>query len=99
MSVSYLIYLIVGKALIFFGMKFAEDNEIGSKFIRKLLSCGLCWGFWVYGILSFLLGEVLFRELFYFPIVSQLITGGISSLIVHLISVGWKEQFLTVNIE
>lgn len=99
MSVSYLIYLIVGKALIFFGMKFAEDNEIGSKFIRKLLSCGLCWGFWVYSLLSLLLGERLFVEFFYIPVISELATGGIVSLIIHLITLGWREQFEVITIE
>ena len=99
MSVSYLIYLVVGKVLIFFGMKFAEDNEIGNKFIRNLLSCPLCWGLWSYTALSFLLGEVLFRDLFFFPIVSNLITGGISSLLVHLVSVGWREQFSVIEIK
>lgn len=98
MEISYLIYLLAGKVLIFFGMKFVEDNEIGSKFIRNLFSCGLCLGGWVFTGLSFLLGEVLFREIFYFPVVSQIITGGISSLLVHLISLGWKEQFDTVVI-
>lgn len=98
MEISYLIYLLVGKVLIFFGMKFAEDNEIGSKFIRTLLACGLCWGFWVYSGLSFLLGEHLFSDYFYVPVVSQLVTGGISSLLVHLVSVGWKEQFSIIRI-
>ena len=99
MEISYLIYLIVGKVLIFFGMKFAEDNEIGSKFIRTLLSCDQCVGIWVYGVLSFLLGVVLFREILFFPVLSNLFTGGISSLLVSLISAGWKEKFLTINIE
>ena len=98
MSVSFLIYLLAGKVLIFFGMKFAEDNEIPIKFIRTLLSCPICWGFWVYGVLSFLLGEQLFWEIYYVPIVSELVTGGISSLIIHLISVGWKEQFTIIRI-
>ena len=99
MEVSYLIYLIVRKVLIFFGMKFAEDNEIGIKFIRGLFSCGLCIGVWIFTILSFLLGEHLFEEYFYVPFLSELVTGGISSLLVHLVSIGWKEQFLTINIE
>lgn len=98
MSVSYLIYLFVGKVIIFFGMKFAEDNEIGSKFIRNLFSCGLCLGGWVFTGLSFLLGEHLFGEYFYVPILSEAVTGGISSLLVHLVSIGWKEQFTTVVI-
>ena len=98
MSVSYLIYLLVGKILIFFGMKFAEDNEIGSNFIRNLFSCGLCLGGWVFTGLSFLLGEHLFSTYFYVPVLSELITGTFSSLLVHLVSIGWKEQFDTVVI-
>lgn len=99
MSVEYLIYLFVGKILIFFGNKFAEDNEIGNQFIRKLLSCGLCWGLWTYTALAFFLGESLFEDIYYVPVLSQIITGGISSLLVHLISIGWREQFTNIIIE
>lgn len=99
MSSLYLIYLFIGKVLIYFGMKFSSDNEISNKFIRNLLSCGLCWGFWVYTALSFFLGVQLFREYYYVPILSELITGGISSLLVHLISIGWREQFSVITIE
>ena len=99
MYVRYLIFLLVGKVLIFFGMKFAEDNEIKIPFIKKLLSCGLCWGFWVYTLLSFLQGEILFWEYMYIPVISEMVTGGISSLLVHLVTLGWKTQFETIIIE
>lgn len=99
MSVSYLLYLFVGKVLIFFGMKFANDNEISNNFIKKLLSCGLCWGIWIYTLCSFLMGETLFRDYYYFPIFSEIVTGGISSLLMHLLTVGWKTQFETIIIE
>ncbi len=99
MSIGFLVYLVVGKVLIFFGMKFAEDNEIKIKFIRNLLSCGLCWGFWTYTALGFLLGEQLFKEYFYVPVLSEIITGGISSLFVFLFSLGWKEYFTIIRIE
>ena len=99
MTVAYLIYVLAGKLLIFFGMKFAEDNEIGYKFIRNLLSCDLCWGFWVYGLLSFLVGEPLFVEYFYVPVLSQLVTGGFTSLLVHLVTLGWNVKFSVITIE
>jgi len=98
MDILFMIYLGVGKILLFFGNKFAEMNELDG-FIGKLLTCGLCGGFWVYTLLSFLLGEVYFRELFYVPILSQVASGAISSLLVQLISVGWKAQFETIIIE
>ena len=99
MEVSYLLYLLVGKVLIFFGMKFAEDNEVKNNFIKNLLSCSLCWGFWAYGITSFAMGEVLFSDYYYFPIFSQLVTGGISSLLVFLLETGWKSYFGVIVIE
>lgn len=80
-------------------MKFAEDNKIQNSFIKKLLSCDLCWGFWVYGLVSFIMGEVLFRDYYYFPIFSEVVTGGISSFIVHMFVSGWKNTFEVLIIE
>ena len=99
MTSSFLIYVVVGKVLMYFSMKFARDNEITKGFIGRLLACGLCWGFWVYSLLSLLLGERLFVEFFYIPVISELATGGIVSLIVHLITLGWREQFEVITIE
>jgi len=99
MSVSFLLYLLVGKLLLFFGMEFAKGNGITKGFIGRLLSCDLCGGFGLYGILSLLLGEVLFTEYFYVPILSNIITGGISSFGMHLLSLGWRLKFETITIE
>jgi hypothetical protein len=99
MSVAYLVFLFTGKILIYFGMEFARNNEISNKFIKKLLSCDLCWGFWIYSLWSFLTGGVLFRDIYYVPVFSQFITGGISSFLVHLVSLGWKSKFEVLVIE
>ena len=80
-------------------MKFAEDNKIQNNFIKNLLSCDLCWGFWVYGWVSFIMGEVLFRDYYYLPIFSEVVTGGISSFIVHVFVLGWKSKFEVLVIE
>jgi len=98
MSVNFLIYLLVGKLIIFFSMKFVGDIEVFG-FVKKLLSCDLCWGFWVYSLLSFLLGEHLFVEIFYVPLLSEVTTGGLSSLLTHLITLGWKSKFEVIEIK
>ena len=98
MSSSFFAYLFAGKILIFFGMKFAQDNGITKGFIGRLLSCDLCWGFWVYSLLSLLLGETLFDEFFYFKFISEFITGGLVSLFIHLVTLGWKSKFEVIEI-
>lgn len=98
MSISFLLYVVIGKVLIFLGEKFASGNELKG-FIGRLLTCGLCAGTWVYTIMSLLLGEVLFREIFYVPVFSEIATGGIVSILVHLIHQGWKSEFEIITIE
>ena len=99
MSSSFLIYLFVGKLFIYLGMRFASSNNLTKGFIGKLFACDECLGVWVYGILSFLLGEHLFSEYFYVPFISELVTGGLSSIIIHLTSLGWKQKFEVIVIE
>jgi hypothetical protein len=97
MSISYLLYLVVGKILLFFGKRFAEDNNWRG-FVGKLLTCNLCGGLWIYSFMSWVLGEVLFREYFYVPILSEVVTGGFSAILVHLFTLGWQAQFEVIEI-
>ena len=85
MTSSFVLFLLIGKILVFFGMKFAEDNGItkNDTFIGRLLRCDLCWGFWVYSLLSLLLGVTLFSEHIYVPLLSELWTGGLTSFAVQ----------------
>ena len=98
MTSSFLIFILVGKVLTFFGNKFAESNQL-TGFIGRLLTCQLCSGFWAYSLLSLLLGEYLFLDFFYVPVLSEVATGGIVSLLVHFIVLGWKSQFEVITIE
>lgn len=98
MSISFLVYVVIGKILIFLGDKFARGNELKG-FIGRLFTCGLCSGTWTYTIMSLLMGEVLFREIFYVPLLSEIATGGIVSILVHLIHQGWKSEFEVIVIE
>lgn len=99
MTVSYLLFMGIGKAMIYLGMKFPLFSESRYEFVRRLFECDLCLGVWIYTILSFVMGVVLFRDLFYVLFVSELITGGITSIIMHLLGLGWSAKFSTIIIE
>jgi hypothetical protein len=92
-TVYFLLFLAIGKLLIYLGMKFPPLAESRFEFIRRQWECDLCCGVIVYSALSLVMGEVLFSDRFYFPLVSEVITGGIASFLVHLISIGYKEKF------
>jgi hypothetical protein len=89
MNPEYLVFLAIGELLIFFGVKFAKDNEIKIKFFEKLLSCRLCLGVWVYTVLSAILRVQVF-DFMYVPALSELITGCVSSFMMFFFVIGWK---------
>jgi hypothetical protein len=99
MTTDFLLYLGIGRLFIYLGMKFPPFRESKIEFIKKLFSCDECLGVWTFTVLSFLMGEVLFRDVFYVPFISELATGGITSLLVHLIVIGWREKFGVITIE
>lgn len=91
MSSGYILFLVVGRLLIFTGQKFASQNEIKIKFLNKLLSCSFCTGVWVYTIMSALLRYYVFEDLApYIPLLSELIAGCFSSALVFYLESGWK---------
>lgn len=93
MSVEFLVYVVVGKLLIFIGQKFLGNVS----FLDELVSCDLCVGVWVYTILSGLFQIRLLEDVyFYVPLVSEFITGCVVSYLVHLISIGFREKHLPV---
>lgn len=63
--------------------------------IEELHGCDLCFGVWVYGILAFFMQMSLTTalEFSYVPILSELVTGGVISLLMHLLTLGWKSKF------
>lgn len=63
--------------------------------IAKLHICDLCAGVWIYGVLSFFMGLDLLEVLgfSYVPLISELVTGGMVSFVVHVFTLGWKEKF------
>lgn len=94
--IDWLIYLVMGKLMIYLGMKFPLPDFLErNKKINDWHSCPLCFGVWVYGFLAYILHMDLLTVLgfWYVPFVSELITGGAISFIVFIFSIGWKDVF------
>ena len=72
------------------------------EFLEELFGCDMCLGFWVYLTLALLFQyanvNVNILDIPNAPIISALITGAITSFVVHLISIGWRDKFSTFEI-
>ena len=99
MSISFLVFLAIGKLFIYLGMHFPPLAESRFDFVKRLWTCDLCAGVWCYSFLSLVMGEIIFRDVFYVPGVSELATGGLVGFLVHLITLGWKSKFEVIVIE
>ena len=98
MIVEYLLYAAIGKVLVYMLQKFPLVTWLAGKsaVLEQLFSCGLCLGFWVYFALAFWLKvNILWVQ----PVLREIITASVTTLLVHLVSIGWVEQFGTVVIE
>jgi hypothetical protein len=99
--ISWIIYAVIGKLLIYFWQKFPLPEKIEKTKIGQLHSCGICSGFWIYTALAFLLNVDLLQAWFGFTpmlVLSEIITGCITSYLIHLLSLGFAEQHLNVTI-
>ena len=99
MYISYILYCVIGKLLIYLGMKFPPFINSRFTFIRELFACDECLGVWVYVFLSFAMNEVLFQEYIYLPVIGNIITGAVTSFLIHLVSLGWKSKFEVIVID
>lgn len=96
MSGGYLLFLGIGRLLIFVADKFISQN-IRSEFLNRLSSCVLCSGVWVYSFLSLLTGYIVFEDWIPFvPVLSAVITGCFSAYLVYLVEQGWKATYEVV---
>lgn len=93
---NWIVFILTGKAFIYLWQQFPLPVFLEkSKVIEKLHNCDLCAGVWIYGLLGLFLGMDLLQVLgfSYIPLVSEAITGGLISFVVHIFSIGWKEKF------
>lgn len=103
-DIQLVLLMLIGKICIYTIQKFVIANglvqQIKSKwlnqFVSNLVSCNFCLGVWVYFFLTCVFRVALFRSVFYFPVVSELATGAMVSLVVHLFSIGFQEVFGTL---
>lgn len=93
-------FFMVGKLCIYMLQIFPPTKKLSQKweFTKKLFECDLCLGVWVFWFLSYLFNMDYLADYFYVPILSELITGAITSFIMHLISVGWDTKFREIRI-
>ena len=86
------------------GLVKKEKNRV---FLEELFGCDMCLGFWVYLILALLFQyanvnyinvNVNILDVPNAPLISAIITGAITSFVVHLISVGWRDSFSAFEI-
>jgi len=94
MYYELLLYTLTGKLTIFILQKFAFANLklLGSRFLNELFECDLCLGVWVFTGLAVAF-EINLIDLFYVPIISEILTGAAMSFLVHVFSNGWKALY------
>jgi len=94
MYYELLLYTLTGKLAIFILQKFASANLklLGSRFLNELFECDLCLGVWVFTGLAVAF-EINLIDLFYVPIISEILTGAAMSFLVHVFSNGWKALY------
>ena len=97
MTAEYLIYLGIGKLIIYLGQKFIHDTKI--TFVDRLFACDLCLGSWVYVALALCFKITILSDTMpYVAFLSQVVAGLFSSFLMHLIHLGWKEKFEVIII-
>lgn len=94
------IFLIQKSPYIKFFVGFFKGRS--KEFLDELFGCDLCLGFWVYLTLALIFQyanvNVNVLDIPYAPVISAIITGAITSFVVHVFSAGWKDLFGTFEI-
>lgn len=102
MEISYLLYVLIGKLIIYFGMKFPPLANSRNNFVKQLFSCDECLGLWVYSLLAVVIipREGYIEEMTtHIRVLDSLFIGMLTTFLVHLISVGWREKFSVYEIK
>jgi len=99
---DWLVYASLGKLIIHLWMKFYLPDWLSKfEFLTKLHECGLCSGVWIFIFLAFCMNIDIINLWFYVNvfIVGKVITGMLTSWLVHVFSIGFSELYLTVVVE
>lgn len=96
--IEFALLCIYGKLLIFAFQKFPLVRKVKNEFFRELFGCQFCLGVWIFSFLSLVLRVVLFKEIVYFPVVSEVFTGVATSLLMWVLTVGFWEIFGRIEV-
>jgi len=99
MILNFLVYAGVGRLCIFFLRKFPLSAMLLESVLGKGFFCDLCLGTWVYTILAIFWKINILELVFYFPGLSQLLTGAITSFLMYLFVIGWKSEFTVIEVD
>ena len=96
-------YAVLGKLLIYLWQLFPipePKKTYISQVIYKLHQCDLCSGFWIFGGLALIFGIDIIQDTFGYTVqfAGELITGAITSYVVHIFSIGWKTKYEVIVI-
>lgn len=89
MSAVELLFLAAGgRVIIYLVQTLPPVREMKNEFFHELFNCDLCLGFWTYFVLLGVTNSHI--TLFYVPLISEVISAGIVTTLVHLVCLGWK---------
>lgn len=83
-------------------MSFHLPNWLSKyKFVELLHECDMCSGVYVYTALSFLMSVDVLNSWFGFDvfIVGSIVTGILTSWLVHIFSIGFRDKYLNIVVE
>jgi len=97
------LFCVIGRIFIYLWMEFPLPRQIDSiKFFHDLHACDLCSGLYLFAILAWATGIDILQMLGFTNIngfIRVVITGGAISFLVHLLTLGFKEKFMSFVIE
>ena len=100
MLLRFLAFALVGRTLIYLIQKFPATTWLSKKwkFLEDLFSCDLCLGVWVYSIINMLSFKITYYNENESTLLGEFITGAVTSFVMHLASIGWKDKFTNMVI-
>lgn len=96
-----LLLIALGRLFIYLWMEFPLPKAFDNGRFGKLHKCSLCSGQHIYFILFWIYG-VDYLEMLGLPhifIVGNFVSAGITTFLMHLLEIGFREKFITVTIE
>lgn len=89
-----------GRLLIFLIQLFPYPRVLEKvEFLKKLYSCDLCLGVYVFTLLAwaYKLDILQLLGLFYVPVLSEILSGMFLSFMVYIFRIGWNERFSNIT--